>query len=422
MRKSTHVALTLSLALLGLAVFATPSVATAGADRARNRVEPGIEVLLHDRLDLIRGKRVGLITNPTGVDPDLTSDAVLLQHTPGVHLVALYGPEHGIEGAQQAGKQVVGAARDPETGLPVYSLYGAHRAPTPAMLQGVDVLVYDIQPVGARFYTYLYTMADAMKAAAKAHIPFIVLDRPNPINAVTVQGPVLEAKYASFVGEYPIPLRYGMTVGELAELFNNQFGVHAELTVVRMRGYDRYMFYDDTGLPFVIPSPNMPTVDTALVYPGMGLIEGTNVSEGRGTTRPFQMIGAPWIDGVALARAMNARGLQGVRFRPAHFTPTFSKYQGQSCGGVEMYVLDRDTFNPVVDALTLIKTIHDAYPAQFKFDASDFDRLIGNSWVRDGIEKNLPVSAMEKRWRQNLDAFKAERAKYLLYPDRAGKS
>ncbi|MGH8182984.1 MAG: exo-beta-N-acetylmuramidase NamZ family protein [Rhodanobacteraceae bacterium] len=415
MRTWTHVALVLSLVLFGFVVFATPVVAGAAADHANAGVEPGIEVLLHDRLDLIRGKHVGLITNQTGVGPDLTSDAVLLQHAPGVHLVALYGPEHGIEGAHQAGKPIVGATRDPETGLPVYSLYGAHREPTPAMLKGVDVLVYDIQPVGARFYTYLYTMADAMKAAAKAHIPFIVLDRPNPIDAVTVQGPVLQPKYASFVGEYPIPLRYGMTVGELAELFNDQFGIHANLTVVKMRGYRRSMFYGQTSLPFVIPSPNMPTVDTALVYPGMGLVEGTNVSEGRGTTRPFQMIGAPWIDAVALARAMNAAHLQGVRFRPAYFTPTFSKYQGQLCGGVEMYVFDRNAFNPVIDALTLIKTIHDKYPGQFKFDAGDFDRLVGNSWVREGIEKGLPVSAMEKRWQRRLDTFKSERAKYLLY-------
>lgn len=403
-------------ALLALVACATPAFAAgrAGKDGSAVGVEPGIEVLLHDRLDLIRGKHVGLITNPTGVDPDLTSDAVLLQHTPGVHLVALYGPEHGIEGAHQAGKQV-GAGRDPETGLPVYSLYGARREPAPAMLKGIDVLVYDIQPVGTRFYTYLYTMADAMKAAARTHIPFIVLDRPDPIDAATVQGPVLEPKQASFVGEYPIPLRYGMTVGELAELFNGQFGIHADLTVVKMRGYRRSMYYDDTGLPFVIPSPNMPTVDTALVYPGMGLVEGTNVSEGRGTTRPFQMIGAPWIDAVALAREMNAAHLEGVRFRPAYFTPTFSKYQGRLCGGVEMYVFDRDTFNPVVDALKLIKAIHDAYPKQFKFDASDFDRLVGNGWVREDIEKGVPVSAMEQRWQQRLDTFKSERAKYLLY-------
>lgn len=415
MRTGTYMAWAWPLALFGVMLFATPGVATAVADHANRGVEPGIEVLLHDRLELIRGKNVGLITNPTGVGPDLTPDAVLLQHTPGVHLVALYGPEHGIGGAHQAGKQVTGAARDPETGLPVYSLYGKHREPTPAMLKGVDVLVYDIQPVGARFYTYLYTMADAMKAAARAHIPFIVLDRPNPVNAVTVQGPVLEPTVASFVGEYPIPLRYGMTVGELAELFNNQFGIHANLTVVKMRGYKRSMFYDDTGLPFVIPSPNMPTVDTALVYPGMGLIEGTNVSEGRGTTRPFQMIGAPWIDGVALARAMNAKGLKGVRFRPAYFTPTFSKYQGKLCGGVEMYVFDRNTFNPVVDALTLIKTIHDKYPKQFKFDAGDFDRLVGNRWVRGDIEQGVSVSAMQQRWQQRLDAFQSERAKFLLY-------
>ena len=376
--------------------------------------QTGIEVLLHDRIDLVHGKNVGLITNPTGVNRELVSDVDLLVHTPGVHLVALFGPEHGIRGAQQAGASV-GSGRDPITGLPVYSLYGKTRQPTPAMLTGVDVLVFDIQAVGARFYTYLYTMADAMKAAAAARIPIIVLDRPNPIGGTKVQGPVLDPKYASFVGEYPIPLRYGMTIGELAEFFNNQFHIGADLTVVKMRGWTRSMYYDGTPLQFVMPSPNMPTETTALVYPGMGLAEGTNVSEGRGTTRPFEIVGAPWIDAERLSRVLNEKHLAGVRFRPVHFTPTFSKYEGKPCNGVEVHVMDRDAFNPVVVGLTVIATIHDLYPRQFAFNASDFDRLVGNDWVRQDIEKGVPVSEMQRRWKADLSQFEKVRQKYLLY-------
>ena len=376
--------------------------------------QTGIEVLLHDRLDLVHGKNVGLITNPTGVNRELVSDVDLLAHTPGVHLVALFGPEHGIRGAQQAGASV-GSGRDPITGLPVYSLYGKTRQPTPAMLTGVDVLVFDIQAVGARFYTYLYTMADAMKAAAAARIPIIVLDRPNPIGGTAVQGPVLDRKFASFVGEYPIPLRYGMTIGELAEFFNNQFHIGADLTVVKMRGWTRSMYYDDTPLQFVMPSPNMPTETTALVYPGMGLVEGTNVSEGRGTTRPFEIVGAPWIDAERLSRVLNEKHLAGVRFRPVHFTPTFSKYEGKPCNGVEVHVMDRDAFNPVVVGLNVIATVHDLYPRQFAFNASDFDRLVGNDWVRQDIEKGVPVAEMRRRWQKGLSQFKKIRQQYLLY-------
>jgi len=376
--------------------------------------QTGIEVLLHDRLDLVHGKNVGLITNPTGVNRELVSDVDLLAHTPGVHLVALFGPEHGIRGAQQAGASV-GSGRDPITGLPVYSLYGKTRQPTPAMLKGVDVLVFDIQAVGARFYTYLYTMADAMKAAAAARIPIIVLDRPNPIGGTKVQGPVLDPKYASFVGEYPIPLRYGMTIGELAEFFNNQFHIGADLTVVKMRGWTRSMYYDGTPLQFVMPSPNMPTETTALVYPGMGLVEGTNVSEGRGTTRPFELAGAPWIDAEKLSRVLNDKHLAGVRFRPVHFTPTFSKYEGKPCNGVEVHVMDRDAFNPVVVGLNVIATVHDLYPRQFAFNASGFDRLVGNDWVRQDIEKGVPVAEIRRRWQAGLSQFEKVRQKYLLY-------
>lgn len=401
----------LALLACSTSFAAAPAVAQKHSSTA---FQTGIEVLLHDRPDLIRGKRVGLITNPTGVDRELVSDVDLLAHTPGVHLVALFGPEHGIRGAHQAGASV-GSDRDPVTGLPVYSLYGKTRQPTPTMLKGVDVLVFDVQAVGTRFYTYLYTMADSMKAAAAAHIPIIVLDRPDPIGGVAVQGPVLDPRFASFVGEYPIPLRYGMTIGELAAVFNGEFHIGADLTVVKMRGWKRSMYYDDTPLQFVMPSPNMPTETTALVYPGMGLVEGTNISEGRGTTRPFELAGAPWIDAEKLARVLNDKRLPGVRFRPVHFTPTFSKYEGKLCNGVQVHVMDRDTFDPVVVGLTVIETIHYLYPNQFAFNASDFDRLVGNGWVRQDIEKGMPVSEIQQRWQKGLSQFEKIRQKYLLY-------
>ncbi|MGN6788092.1 MAG: exo-beta-N-acetylmuramidase NamZ family protein [Rhodanobacteraceae bacterium] len=401
----------LALLACSTSFAAAPAVAQKHSSTA---FQTGIEALLHDRPDLIRGKRVGLITNPTGVDRELVSDVDLLAHTPGVHLVALFGPEHGIRGAHQAGASV-GSDRDPVTGLPVYSLYGKTRQPTPTMLKGVDVLVFDVQAVGTRFYTYLYTMADSMKAAAAAHIPIIVLDRPDPIGGVAVQGPVLDPRFASFVGEYPIPLRYGMTIGELAAVFNGEFHIGADLTVVKMRGWKRSMYYDDTPLQFVMPSPNMPTETTALVYPGMGLVEGTNISEGRGTTRPFELAGAPWIDAEKLARVLNDKRLPGVRFRPVHFTPTFSKYEGKLCNGVQVHVMDRDTFDPVVVGLTVIETIHYLYPNQFAFNASDFDRLVGNGWVRQDIEKGMPVSEIQQRWQKGLSQFEKIRQKYLLY-------
>ncbi|HEX7324048.1 MAG TPA: DUF1343 domain-containing protein [Rhodanobacteraceae bacterium] len=404
------------VALLALLLWQVAPAAPAAAPTAPGaRVQLGISVLLHDRLDLVRGKNVGLITNPTGVNRDLVSDVALLAHAPGVHLVALFGPEQGFRGAAQAGATVK-SFRDPETGLPVYSLYGKTHAPTPAMLKGINVLVFDMQSVGARFYTYLYTMADCMQAAAKAHIPFIVLDRPNPLGGLAVQGPVLEPKFASFIGEYPIALRYGMTTGELAELFNRQFHIGADLTVVKMRGWKRSMYYADTGLPFVLPSPNIPTETTALVYPGMGLIEGTNVSEGRGTTLPFQLTGAPWIRASALAAKLNALHLPGVRFRPAHFVPTFSKYTGKLCNGIEVFVTDRTAFNPVIVGLNVIATIHAMYPRQFKFLEAHFDGMVGNDWIRRDIEAGVPVAQMVARWQPGLARFKAIRAKYLLYP------
>lgn len=412
-------AVVLMLTALSSAV-ASGDVAEQTGKNKPKKFQLGVEVLLSKQLHLIKGKKVGLITNPTGVDQQLNSIVDLLYEHPDVNLVALYGPEHGVRGDAQAGEYVEYYV-DEKTGLPVYSLYGPTRNPTPEMLADVDVLLFDIQDVGTRFYTYIYTMAYAMEAAKENHIPFIVLDRPNPLGGQTVEGPVLEPQYASFVGLYPIPLRHGMTVGELAQYFNNEFNIHADLTVVQMKGWKRWMDYDDTPLEWVLPSPNMPTLDTAIVYPGAALIEGTNVSEGRGTTKPFELIGAPFINGTDLAARLNREGLPGVIFRSAYFTPTFSKHSGQLSGGIQIHVTDRKKFKPVVTGLTIVKAIHDMYPDDFAFRAENsqgisfFDNLIGNGWIRKEIAKGTSIADMEKRWQGEVKAFMKKRSKYLLY-------
>ncbi|NBJ71381.1 MULTISPECIES: DUF1343 domain-containing protein [Clostridia] len=385
-----------------------------------------VEVLLKEELDKLQGKSVGLITNPTGVDPSLNSIVDVLYHHPDVNLVSLYGPEHGVRGSEQAGEYVE-FYTDERTGLPVYSLYGETRKPTPEMLDGVDVLVFDIQDVGTRFYTYIYTMAYAMEAAAENNVEFIVLDRPNPIGGVKVEGPVLEPSYESFVGLYPIPLRHGMTVGELALLFNEEFDIGADLSVIEMMGWKRSMYYDDTTLSWVLPSPNIPTLDTATVYSGPALMEGTNVSEGRGTTKPFELIGAPFIDGVELAEKLNDIGLRGVQFRSAYFTPQFSKHAGELSGGIQIHITDRTTYQPVKTGLTIVKTIHDMYPEDFEFrkennkGVSFFDHLIGNGWVRESMENGVSVETITENWQQELEDFKKIRRAYLLYKTSAQK-
>lgn len=373
--------------------------------------------MLEEPLALLRGKRIGLITNPTGVDRELRSSIDLLARHPDLQLVALFGPEHGVRGNAQAGEKVE-ATRDAATGMPVFSLYGEHREPSAEMLKGIDVLLFDIQNVGARFYTYPYTLAGAMRAARRAGIPVVVLDRPNPIGGVLVEGPVLEPEYASFVGQFPIPVRHGMTLGELAQLFNQEFGIGAELHVVPIKGWRRDDAEPGHALPWVPPSPNMPTPDTALVYPGTALFEGTNVSEGRGTTRPFEIIGAPFIDAEALATHMNALGLLGVRFRPAWFTPTFSKHAGILSGGVQIHITDRDAYRPFRTGLALLKAIHDLYPQAFRFEPGAppfFDKLAGNSWIRQGIEQGESLDALEARWIPELHRFEEVRRRYLQY-------
>lgn len=384
-----------------------------GNDKGNHKFALGAEMLMKNEKKLLKGKRVGLITNPTGVDQNLNSVVDLLNNDSDIQLEALYGPEHGVRGDAQAG-QYVDYYIDEVTGLPVYSLYGKTRKPTPEMLENIDVLVFDIQDVGTRFYTYIYTMALAMEAAQEKGIPFIVLDRPNPLGGKKVEGPVLDPEFASFVGQYAIPLRHGMTVGELAKLFNKEFDIGANLTVVKMKGWKRNAYFDETGLQFVMPSPNMPTLETALAYPGAALIEGTNVSEGRGTTKPFELIGAPFISSPELVTRLNQLDLPGVTFRAASFTPTFSKHSGKLSHGVQIHITDRNKYEPVETGLHIVKTIKDLYPEQVQLTPF-FDNLIGNGWIRPAIENGMTVEEMESRWRKDLKEFEKVRKKYLMY-------
>jgi len=405
-------------------------------------VKLGIEVFLESRLDLVRGKKIGLITNPTGVNGRLQSDIDLLRESGQVELVALYGPEHGVRGNVQGGIYVP-FYFDDKYGIPVFSLYGQSLKPDPGMfkdmdeymrsfdgdakgqgkipegtmLKDIDVLVFDIQDVGTRVYTYAATMDYVMQAAFQSGIPFIVLDRPNPINGLIMEGPVLEyPEFSSFIGLYPIPERHGMTVGELALMINDRFlEKKADLTVVPMQGWRREMWFDETGLPWVVPSPNMPTLDTATVYPGQVCLEGTNVSEGRGTTRPFEMFGAPWIDGFELARRLNGLGLPGVAFREAWFTPSFSKFTGEQCGGAQVHVTDRNSYRPFETALHVVKTIREMYPGKFQFHPDYFDKVMGTAKVRAGLEKGRGVAEILIDFKPGLKAFEKERRLYLLY-------
>lgn len=401
--------------MLVLSAFPAEKEVAAHKRKKNNKVTPGVEVLLDDQKELLKGKKVGLITNPTGIDSKLNSIVDLLHDDSDIELTALFGPEHGVRGDAQAGEYVESYI-DEKTGLPVYSLYGQTRKPTPEMLKNVEVLVFDIQDVGTRYYTYIYTMAYAMEAAKENNIPIVVLDRPNPLGGLSVDGPVLEPEFSSFVGMYPIPTKHGMTVGELARFFNTEFNIKADLKVVKMKGWRRSMVFDDTGLPFVLPSPNMPTVSTTFVYPATGLIEGTNLSEGRGTTKPFELIGAPYINSTNLAVELNSLRLPGVKFRAASFTPSTSKHAGKLSHGVEIYITDRDEFDAVTTGLHIIKTIHDMYPDDFEFLSNNFfDKLIGNDLVRTMILEGASVTEITKTYQKELSEFKKVRKEYLLY-------
>jgi uncharacterized protein YbbC (DUF1343 family) len=387
-------------------------------------VRTGVERLIASRYAILRGRRIGIITNPTGILPDLRHEVDVLHADPAVELTAVFGPEHGFRGTAQAGGSQ-GFYDDPRTGLPVYDTYGKSGQALAGVFtaSGVDTVLFDIQDVGARFYTYIWTLYDSMVAAALAGKRLVVLDRPNAISGRRASGPVLHSEYATFVGRKPIAQAHGMTVGELARLFNDTWvaddaGRPADLSVVGMDGWHRDMYYEDTGLPWVPPSPNMPTVDTAVVYPGTCLFEGTLASEGRGSTRPFEMIGAPYGDW-RWASALTELRLPGVVFRENYFTPTFSKFAGVAVGGVQLIVTDRRACDPIRTAIAMLVTLRRVYPAGFAWRPDNWiDKLTGSDQVRTAIDAGRDTDEIVAGWQGELAAFRALRARYLRYPDR----
>lgn len=390
--------------------------ATAGAVRL------GSDVLLGS--PRLRGARVGIVCNRASVDHAFRHIVDRLRETPGVHVAAIFGPQHGFGSDVQDNMVETPHRDDAARRVPVYSLYSDTREPTAEMLREIDVLVIDLQDIGARIYTYIYTMANCLRAAARHGVPVIVCDRPNPIGGVQVEGAVLSAGFESFVGQFPIPMRHGMTIGELSALFNEHGGIGASLEITPMERWHRRLYADQTGLPWVMPSPNMPTLDTAIVYPGTVLFEGTVLSEGRGTTRPFELVGAPWIDADAFAAAMNALDLPGVYFRPAVFQPTFQKHAQQTCGGCQIHVTDRDDFRPVMTGVALIDTFRRCDPAAFAWRPPPYeyerhkppiDILAGSDALRADIESGRPLQHLVARWREDEAAFERLRTAYLLY-------
>ena len=388
-----------------------PTARRVTALRVAGRVLTGIDVLQRDGFQQLKGRRVGLITNHTGINREWVSSVQLLSDAAEVNLVALFSPEHGFEGKLDVAK--INDSRDSATGIKVYSLYGKNRTPTAEMMRGIDTFVFDVQDIGARFYTYISTMGNAMRAAAESDIRFVVLDRPNPINGIDVQGPVLDGGSESFVGYHRIPVRHGMTAGELAGMFNAEFELNLDLHVVRLQGWRRSDFFDATDLPWINPSPNMRCLTQALLYPGIGLLETTNVSVGRGTDTPFEIVGAPYIDGVQLARRMNSAGLPGVRFVPIRFTPQSSKFKGEVCGGINIVIVSRDRFHPLRTGLELARVLRRTYPDQWKTDT--LNRLLSHKATRDSLLVGKSFDTIRSDYRKDLERFLERRKRYLLY-------
>lgn len=379
------------------------------------KVRTGIENM-DGYMEVFNGKRVGLITNATGINSNFTPSPELLKAR--VNLVALFAPEHGLRGNAVAGAAIP-HEKDAKTGLPIFSLHGDIRKPSAEMLKNIDVLAFDIQDVGARSYTYIYTMAYAMQSARENGKTFVVFDRPNPVGGERVEGGIMNSAYSSFIGLYPIPIRHGMTVGELARLFNEEFGIGVRLIVVPMTGWIRSMQQEDTGLPWIMTSPNIPTPDAARVYSGTGMFGGSNVSEGIGTTRPFELVGAPWLDSRKLAEKMNGFGLAAVVFRPVHFSPQWGKYQGKICNGIQIHVTDRRRYEPVTVGIRLLQAIREQGGAQFKWNPPYgnerwmIDLYAGGPELREG---KIPPNELLERWNREAAEFRRRSAKYLLYP------
>ena len=389
---------------------------------SRARVSLGLDNLVAS--SRLSGQRVGLVCNPASVNADLQHTLDRVATRSDATLTAVFGPQHGLHAVAQDNMVETPHGRHSEYDVPVYSLYSDSREPTAEMLADLDLLVIDLQDVGTRVYTYVYTMANCLRAARRQRLPVIVCDRPNPIGGIAVEGPVLQGGCESFVGQFPIPLRHGMTIGELAHLFNTHFEIAAELDVVPMTGWSRSMFFDDTGLPWIMPSPNLPTLDSAIVYPGSVLFEGTTLSEGRGTTRPFELVGAPWLDAAALTKTLNDLALPGVIFRPVHFEPTFQKHAWQMCSGCQLHVVDRDTFKPVVSAVAIMRAAYALTPRSFGWRQPPYeyetvklpiDILSGTETLRRHIDENRSLTAIAAAWEDALAEFSDVRQRYLLY-------
>lgn len=391
---------------------------------SRKNIKLGVEKLLERPDQLLGDARVGLICNQASVNHGFRHVADLFHEHPKIKLEAFFGPQHGIRGDRQDNMIESDHAVDQQTGLPIHSLYSETREPTEAMLKDIDVLVFDMQDVGCRIYTFAYTMANSMVAARKFGRKVIVCDRPNPINGIDVAGNVLEPEQASFVGLFPIPTRHGMTLGELARMFNAHFKIGCDLEVVEMDNWSRELWYDETDGPWVMPSPNIPTLDSATVFPGTVHFEGTQISEGRGTTRPFELVGAPYIDPEKYAQQLNASNLPGVFFRSCIFRPTFQKHGDVSCGGVQVHVLNRNEFEPVTTGLTMVKAAYELYPDDFRwkvppyeyvYDRNPFDVIAGTSTIREVIEAGGSVEDFQAGWQKQLKEFHQVRQEYLLY-------
>jgi uncharacterized protein YbbC (DUF1343 family) len=411
------------MAVLGCTSRSTTVSAPAGGVAAPAAVRPGLDQFVANPPDWARGKRLGLITNVAGIDSRGRNNVDLLAGDTRFKLTALFAFEHGLRGDAPAG-QAIADGTDPKTGLPVYSLYGEVREPTAEMLAGIDVLMYDVQDVGARPYTRVSTMALSMKAAAAKGIPFAVLDRPNPIGGTIVEGPVLDPAFASFVGMYPIPLRHGMTVGELARMYNTRFGIGATLYVVPVEGWRREMTLDVTGLRYIPPSPNLRRLEAAVLYPGTVLLEGTNLSEGRGTEMPFEQTGAPWIQPNVVIRELESLGLPGVRFEAVHIPVAADgrRFPGTTIPGVRLVVTDRARYRAVRTAMLLIDTIHRLYPNEFAWSASNqrepsmrtVDRLAGTDRFRTAVDAGTLRPLLDE-WDRQADAFRSVREPFLMY-------
>jgi uncharacterized protein YbbC (DUF1343 family) len=388
-------------------------------------VSIGLDLIRKNWPRILQGSRIGLLVHPASVNKKLEHAVALFRKSKNFTLSALFGPQHGIRGETQDNMIEWKDFIDRRTGLPVFSLYGHARKPDSHMLRDIDVFVIDVQDVGSRYYTFIWTMELCMQACLERNKSIVILDRPNPIGGHGVEGPVLEMDFSSFVGQRPMPVRHGMTIGEIACYLRNEFYPLLDLHIISMRNWRRKMWFDNTGLPWVMPSPNMPALDTATVYPGMCLLEGTNISEGRGTTRPFEIFGAPFIDPDELLTRLNAFRLPGVVFRPMYFQPTFQKYAGKLCGGAQIHVINRTKFRPFKTGVAILKRIHDLYPDEFRWKQPPYeyetlkmpiDILAGTDRLRRDIEKGEDLDMMEDRWQEQSAQFdKMFRKKHLIY-------